>query len=67
MKNGRIKAGSVVKVHARRCEPGKGLAYETFVGTLSKDCPGNTWDVVDVVHGKTENTVSVYSFSVERY
>ena len=63
----RIKAGTIVKVKTRRCEKGKGLSYESFIGTLSEDCPGNTWDVIDVVHGKTEETVSVYSLSVDKY
>lgn len=53
-----------VAVWGRNCDPGKGLSYGTFLGTLLEDCNREGWDVVDVRHGATDEVVSVYSFSV---
>ena len=57
--------GDMVAVGTSRREPGTGLSYEPFTGTLLEDCNGEGWDVVDVQHGKTGEVVSVYSFSVK--
>jgi hypothetical protein len=59
-----MKTGDYVQVSPRRSEPGDGLSYETFLGRLAENCNGEGWDVVDVVHGATNETISVYSFSV---
>ena len=60
-----LEKGEAVAVRARRSEPGKGLSYEDFTGTLLEYCNGEGWDVVDVQHAKTGEVISVYSFSVK--
>ena len=62
-----MEKGTMVAVKPRRSEPGQGLSYESFIGTLEEYCNGEGWDVVDVKHGKTGEIISVYSFSVEPY
>ena len=60
-----IKKNTKVLVRKWKSDPGKGLSYAPFFGTLLEDCNGSGWDVIDIkrITGKTQ---SVYSFCVER-
>ena len=64
MKTKKLKKGDLVDVWRRRItEKGEGLSYPRFMGTLLEDCPGDTWDVIDIKKYSGE-IVSVYSFSI---
>ena len=60
-----IKASTRVLVRKWWSDPGQGLTYFPFHGTLLEDCNGEGWDVVDVRRSNGKVT-SVYSFSVEK-
>lgn len=60
-----FKAGDHVHVRAHTSEPGKGLTYPAFYGTLLEDAGvSEGWDVVDVVDGPVDR--SIYCFSIIR-
>lgn len=61
-----IKAGTRVNVRKHYSEPGKGLSYHNFSGILKDSCPGNSWDVIDIIETGTKEVKSVYAFSVQR-
>ena len=70
-----FKAGDHIHVRAHTSEPGKGLTYPAFYGTLLEDAGvSEGWDVVDVVvtEGRSAKPLdgpvdrSIYCFSIVR-